>query len=244
MSVAVVLFGLHLNLQSATISTPASGGTQVLWSAFEWHAKLHNGEIASSWEQLSDQVDPVAFRQTLGASPSERFTFYGQSGPSDSVKGQVVLLTNNTIVEDRRETPGRYIVWNKLGKFSIEWIGEKAATELFAKSKIDFPTLGIWQQPNTSHASKMMGREMPLNLDGKGNGGDATIETDTQPIQKPIKDGGIASPNGQTTKLPSTSNPEEKTPSAMQENHSWFPLMLALFAASGGVWLLMRKPSR
>lgn len=232
-----------LQAVAATISTPASTGAQVLWSAFEWHAKLHNGEIASSWEQLSSQVNSVALQQTLRASPNERFTFYGETGPIHSEKGQIVLVTNNTIIEDRRETPGRYIVWHKVGKFRVEWIGEPVASELFAKSGKTLPSGGVWEQPNTKHASDMMGIKEPLNLDAEGNVISDKSKTEKPPGVEQSKGRVESPPVKQTSGPPLETISETETIGVASNSNAWLWLVggISLMLAT---WLLLKLRSR
>ena len=234
-------FLLYGQMHATVVSTRAATGAEVLRTAFEWHAKLHNGEIASSWEQLASQVDPAALRQTLTGSATDRFTFYGQTGPNDSRKGQVVLVTNNTIVENGRETPGRYVVWHKSGKFGMSWIGEQAAAELFAHATVTLPALGIWQQNNTNHAVKMMGIEEPFKLDDKGNVISGKPGTDRQPNLEAFKDAKEGS-SGRHTMIALPKTDGDVKSSVQIERSSWLVwLLMVLAATAGAAWVFLRK---
>lgn len=74
------------------------------------------------------------------------------------IGGQVVAYTANQIIEDRRETPGRYVLWVADDIMAGGWKTEEELTALLASKEHVLVNNGVWKQPDTKHfdSSAMM----------------------------------------------------------------------------------------
>ncbi|WP_156346629.1 hypothetical protein [Verrucomicrobium spinosum] len=157
-------------LQGVVIDTPASASAGVIRSALEYYAKYNGGEIADSWDDFKGRFfSRDALEMKVRGSLPDRYTLFGLNGPKDEEKGLVVCVSNNSIREDRSDEDGRYVIWFKNSRFSLEWRTEQSIEEIFNRAQQQLPHSGMWIQPNTRHASEMQTNPGSLILDHKGN---------------------------------------------------------------------------
>lgn len=65
----------------------------------------------------------------------------------------MIALTSNRISEDRRDGPGRYVLWLSGGEVRCSWESETKVKGLFDTVGLTLVDKGEWKQPDTRFMS-------------------------------------------------------------------------------------------
>ncbi len=109
------------------------------------------GDInALTMKQVVKMVDVEAANSTSQGKFEDRFEILGGSGPVDQVTmAKMIAYTANRIGEDRRDTPGRYVIWLAGGEVNYNWESEERVTALLGNAGMKLVDRGPWNQPDT-----------------------------------------------------------------------------------------------
>lgn len=161
-----LLVGLtELPLWAATASTPAQLVARAVAVAVEDYLHAGNELKNVSFANLADHTNPEVIEQIAGGPLSSRVILLEETIAAVTSKGRVIAVTSDVIVEDRRETPGRYVVWINGQEIGYAWEPLKTIDQLLKASGITMSTTRVWRQPGTL----ALGGEgiPPANLQGQ-----------------------------------------------------------------------------
>lgn len=102
---------------------------------FTTHGNLHNGAIASSWNDFAELgFDLDSFERDMGVDFAETYAF----ASGESVSGKVPVMSNRSPIDYREDgSLGRYVVWlDEAGSYYFSKVPEEEIEALFSKYKV------------------------------------------------------------------------------------------------------------
>jgi hypothetical protein len=245
---------LTLTALGTTVSTPASVATRGLRMVITKYL-ANGGDInALTMEQVIKMVDVEAANSTAQGKFEDRFEILGGSGPVDqATTAKMIAYTANRIGEDRRDAPGRYVIWLAGGEVNYNWESEEKVAALLGNAGMKLIDRGAWNQPDTKAQSMFhvgvgpkpppddnraqedqAGRRLSIPNANSQNDHqqsaarqpDTTSEPRTAPVATPKEPKARPSPSEETT---------SSTP--------WSAVVVLIVAATGLLWLLLKRRS-
>lgn len=252
------LVSLGLPSFATVVNTPASKAASGLKDVIALYLQ-NGGDInALTMEHIMRMVDPEAVQMIAQGRLSDRFEILGGSGPVDqTTMAKMIAYTANRIGEDRREAPGRYVIWLAGGEVIYNWESEEKVTALFSNAGMKLIDRGAWNQPDTKAQSMFhvgVGPKPPPddNRAQEDQAGrrlsipNAKGQNDQQ--QSAAQQPGTTSEPRTTPVTKSAPTPKEPkaTPSLSEEPPSsttWSIIVVLTLAAMGLLWLVLKRRS-
>ena len=148
------LVSLALPSFATVVNTPASKAASGLKDVIALYLQ-NGGDInVLTMAHIMRMVDAEAAQMIAQGRLSDRFEILGGSGPVDqTTMAKMIAYTANRIGEDRRDAPGRYVIWLAGGEVSYNWESEKKVAALLGSAGMKLIDRGAWNQPDTKAQS-------------------------------------------------------------------------------------------
>ncbi len=139
---------------ATVVNTPASKTASGLRDVIAGYLQKGGSIDALTMEQIMRLVDPEAANITAQGRLADRFEILGGSGPLDqATMTKMIAYTANRISEDRRDAPGRYVIWLAGEEIIYNWESEERVLMLLGNAGMKLVDRGLWIQPDTKAQS-------------------------------------------------------------------------------------------
>ncbi|MES2505342.1 MAG: hypothetical protein V4599_01470, partial [Verrucomicrobiota bacterium] len=124
--ITISLMVLTLTAWGTTVGTPASVAARGLRMVITKYL-ANGGDInALTMEKVIQWVDLDAANSVSQGKFEDRFEILGGRGPVDqATMAKMIAYTTHRIAEDRRDAPGRYVIWLAGGEVNYNWESEE-----------------------------------------------------------------------------------------------------------------------
>lgn len=143
---------LHVSVSHATTSEMPAGwvARAVVYTFKEAHkAGVQPSEFEMS--KLTKFLDIQRANVEAGGDFIDRTYLLKGKYPKNPVTGGILIaVTAYQVHEDRRDSLGRYAVWQIDDTFEFDWQSEKSISLLFASEGLTVPNRGVWDQDTPS----------------------------------------------------------------------------------------------
>lgn len=241
---------------ATVVNTPASKAASGLKDVIALYLQ-NGGDInALTMAHIMRMVDTEAAHMIAQGRLSDRFEILGGSGPVDqTTMAKMIAYTANRIGEDRRDAPGRYVIWLAGGEVIYNWESEEKVTALLGNAGMKLVDRGPWTQPDTKAQSMFhvgVGPQPPPD-DSRVQEDQAgrrlsipNAKSQNDPQQSAAQQPGTTSEPRTTpvAKSAPTQKEPKATPTPSEEPTSstpWTVVAVLIVAAIGLLWLLMKK---
>lgn len=173
----LVFFSISLPLANSfalTETTPIQGAADAIKHSLEKYSRVTGGKTPSSWKELDDfllkdeqaKYPESTGRSTvfsdldkrLGRSVEESFTLVAPSlvemvSPNSNEifsGGSIVAVLNMPVKDDRKEKPGRYVLWKSAnGSIRSSWLDDVIVNAQFKKAGLKLVDGTVQIEPPT-----------------------------------------------------------------------------------------------
>jgi len=141
----IVMFWTSAN--GTTQNTAASGLIASLRNVMSRYFS-NGGDVNSlSMDEIINQINRDGADAKARAMFLEHLIILGSSGPVDmATNARMIALTSEEIIEDRRDSSGRYVIWLQDGEVMWNWESEDHVKALLASAHLPLPNKGVWTQ--------------------------------------------------------------------------------------------------
>ena len=240
-----------------TVGTPASMVTRGLKTAIEKYL-ANGGDInALSMNDVLKMVDVDKANSTSQGKFEDRFEILGGRGPVDpATMAKMIAYTAYRIAEDRRDGPGRYVIWLADGDVNYNWESEEKVTALLSNAGMKLIDRGAWNQPDTKAQSMFhVGTNPKPPIDDNRTQEDEagrrlsipTVKTQNDQRQSEVQHPGTTSEPNTTPVLKLAPTPKESVPKTatasddLPSSTPWSIVILLIVTTTGLLWLLVKK---
>ncbi len=243
---------------ATTVGTPASTtalGLRIVISRY----LAEGGDINSlTMEQIMRIVDVDAANSTAQGKFADRFEILAGRGPIDQqTKAKLIAYTANQIGEDRRDGPGRYVIWLSNGEVEYNWEAEGRIKSLLDGSHLDLVNKGVWRQPDTKAQSmfhvgatpKLPPKDNRVAEDEAGHRLPPikpVVQPNAEPIPKaPLPDDAKVPPTVQSPVSKASIESKPTAPSNEPTSSTpWSLIVILIVSATGLLWLVLKRRAK
>lgn len=136
-------------LLATSISTLDSGLAAGMAARINEYAADHGGVPPRTWDDLRPYVDFGRLEINIGGKLETRMILFGEVKPlvDGAVKTNIVAMTAFPIEEDRRESIGRYIVYqDKSLRFVARWESEEMIQAALLNSNLEMVSPPVYRE--------------------------------------------------------------------------------------------------
>lgn len=239
-----------------TIGTPASTCVDGLTAVISRHLRGGGGVDDLTMEQVLGMIDMEAANSSAQGKFEDRFEILGGRGPVDqTTMAKMIAYTANRIGEDRRDSPGRYVIWLSGEEANYAWESEEKVAALLDNAGMKLVDRGPWTQPDTKAQSMFhvgvgpkpppddnrvledqAGRRLPISNAKKQNDQQQSTEQQPGTISEPR-----TMPDAKSSSTPQEPGVKPATTNEEPGSTPWTMIVVLIVAATGVLWLLLRN---